>query len=113
MTAKEEGKFILYRELGDGYRWRLRSPTGETLAASPSGHREKRVCEAELHAFMANHQGVKVLDLTTTGNGLEHSDPPWHGRDYRFGPRIALLYRATTIGSVSPRAARRASGARK
>jgi uncharacterized protein YegP (UPF0339 family) len=67
MTAKEEGKFILYRELGDGYRWRLRSPTGQTLAASPSGHREKGACEAELRAFMADHPGAEVLDLTTKG----------------------------------------------
>ena len=29
----EEGnKFVLYRDFGDGYRWRLRSPTGETWA---------------------------------------------------------------------------------
>jgi len=33
-------KVILYRDLGDGYRCRLRSPTGETLASFPSGHRE-------------------------------------------------------------------------
>ncbi len=66
MTAKES-KFILYRELGGGYRWRLRSPTGQTLAASPSGHREKGTCEAELRAFMVDHPGAEILDLTTTG----------------------------------------------
>ena len=65
MTAKES-KFVLYRELGDGYRWRLRSPTGQTLAASASGHREKGACEAELRACMADHPGAEVLDLTTT-----------------------------------------------
>jgi hypothetical protein len=66
MTAKES-KFILYRELEDGYRWRLRSPTGETLAASASGHREKGACEAELRAFMTDYPGAEVLDLTTKG----------------------------------------------
>ena len=66
MMAKES-KFVLYRELGDGYRWRLRPPTGETLAASPSGHREKSACEAELRAFMAAHPGAEVLDLTAKG----------------------------------------------
>ena len=33
----EELKFVPSRELGDGYRWRLRSATGETLAASGAG----------------------------------------------------------------------------
>ena len=42
-------------------------PTGQTLAASPSGHREKGACEAELRAFMADHPGAEVLDLTTKG----------------------------------------------
>jgi hypothetical protein len=41
-------------------------PTGETLAASASRHREKGACEAELRAFMADHPGAEVLDLTTT-----------------------------------------------
>jgi len=41
-------------------------PTGETLAASPSGHREKSACKAELRAFMTGHPGAEVLDLTTT-----------------------------------------------
>ena len=58
--------FVLYRDLNDGYRWRLRSPTGETLAESPSGHREKAACQAELRAFMADHQGAEILDANST-----------------------------------------------
>jgi hypothetical protein len=42
-------------------------PHGETLAAAPSGHREKRACEAELRAFMVDHPGAEVLDLTNKG----------------------------------------------
>ena len=36
-------KFVIYRDLGDGYRRRLRSQSGETPAASASGHRENCV----------------------------------------------------------------------
>ena len=64
--VESKSKFVLYRDLKDGYRWRLRSPTGETLAASPSGHRQKSDCEAELRAFMSDHPGAGVLDLTAT-----------------------------------------------
>jgi len=43
--VKEKDKFILYRDLKSGYRWRMRSPSGETLATSPSGYPEKSTCE--------------------------------------------------------------------
>ena len=63
--SHEQSKFVLYRDLGDGYRWRLRSATGETLAASAAGHREKSACEAEMRSFMADHHlDVEVLDAT-------------------------------------------------
>ena len=65
MTQKKD-RFVLYRDLGDGYRWRLRSPTGETLAASPQGHTEKASCEAELRAAMADHPSTELLDATVT-----------------------------------------------
>ena len=64
----EQSKFVLYRELEDGYRWRLRSATGETLAVSAAGHREKSDCEADLRTFMADHHlDVEVLDATAAG----------------------------------------------
>jgi uncharacterized protein YegP (UPF0339 family) len=68
LGVSEEGNtFVLYEDLGDGYRWRLRSPTGETLAASPQGHREKASCEEEMRVAMADHPGAKVLDATVAG----------------------------------------------
>jgi uncharacterized protein YegP (UPF0339 family) len=64
----EELKFVLYRDLGDGYRWRLRSDTGETLAASAVGHPNKSACEADMRSFMADHHlDVEVLDATAMG----------------------------------------------
>ena len=63
-----EGKFVLYRELEDGYRWRLRSATGQTLAASEVAHPIKSACEADLRPFMTDHHpDVGVLDTTATG----------------------------------------------
>lgn len=64
----EEGNtFVLYRDLGDGYSWRLRGPDGGTLAASARGHREKASCKAELRAYMADHPGAELLDATVPG----------------------------------------------
>ena len=66
--SHEQSKFVLYRDLGDGYRWRLRSATGETLAASGAGQPNKNACEADLRAFMADHhQDAEILDATDTG----------------------------------------------
>ena len=48
-------KFVLHRDFEDGYRWWLRSDTGETLAASSTGHPSKGGSEANIRAFMANH----------------------------------------------------------
>jgi len=61
-------KFVLYRELEDGYRWRLRSDTGETLAASETSYPTKAACEADLLAFRGDrHVGAEVLDATVRG----------------------------------------------
>ena len=31
-------KFVIFRDLRDGYRWRLSSPIGQTLERSERGH---------------------------------------------------------------------------
>jgi uncharacterized protein YegP (UPF0339 family) len=45
MSKGEGNKFVLYRDIGDGYRWRLRGPDGKTLAESAHGREEKAPCE--------------------------------------------------------------------
>ena len=66
--SKAESKFVLYRALEDGYRWRLRSATEETLAASSAGHPSKSACETEMRIYMADHHpGAEVLDATSRG----------------------------------------------
>jgi hypothetical protein len=64
----EQSKVVLYRELGDGNKWKLRSATGETLAASGAEQPNKSACEADLRSFMADHHlDVEVLDSTAMG----------------------------------------------
>ena len=68
MSKDEGNKFVLYRDIGNGYWWRLRGPDGETLAASKAGHPTKEACEADLRAFMGDLQpGAEVLDATAEG----------------------------------------------
>jgi uncharacterized protein YegP (UPF0339 family) len=61
--SKAESKFVVYRDLKDGYRWRLRAATGETLGASSRGHLDKRSCYEEIRTVMADHPGTDILDV--------------------------------------------------
>lgn len=56
-------KFVEYRDLKDGYRWRLRAPTGETLGASSRGHRDKHSCYGEIQTVMADYPSTDILDV--------------------------------------------------
>ena len=59
----ERNKVVVYRDIEDGYRWRLRSAAGETLAASSQGHREKSSCYEEIRSVMAEHPAADILDV--------------------------------------------------
>jgi hypothetical protein len=41
-------------------------PTGETLAASSTGHPDKSACMAELRTSMTYHPGAEIVDVTAT-----------------------------------------------
>jgi uncharacterized protein YegP (UPF0339 family) len=56
-------KFVIFRDLQDGYRWRLSSPTGETLERSERGHDHKGECEREAFRLKDDrYPNAKVLD---------------------------------------------------
>jgi uncharacterized protein YegP (UPF0339 family) len=56
-------KFVIFRDLQDGYRWRLSSPTGETLERSERGHDQKGECEREVFRLKDDrYPNAKVLD---------------------------------------------------
>ena len=42
-------KFVIFRDLKDGYKWNLSSAPGETLEDSERGHDHKRVCEHDVY----------------------------------------------------------------
>ena len=56
-------KFVVDREIGGGYRWRLQNAAGETLSASSRGHREKASCYEEIREVAADHPGADILDV--------------------------------------------------
>ena len=56
-------KFVIFRDLKDGYRWRLRAPTGETLDASLRGHRDKYSCYEEIRSVMTEYPYAHILDV--------------------------------------------------
>jgi uncharacterized protein YegP (UPF0339 family) len=58
-------KFVIYREVEDGYSWRLRSARRETVESSGRGHRHKGECEQEVHRLREEgYPGAAVRDLT-------------------------------------------------
>jgi uncharacterized protein YegP (UPF0339 family) len=56
-------KFVIFRHLKDGYRWRLRSTTGQTLECSERAHRNKDECQQEVYRLKdTSYPHAKVLD---------------------------------------------------
>jgi uncharacterized protein YegP (UPF0339 family) len=42
-------KFVIFRDLNDGYKWRLSSASGQTLERSERGHDHKGECEQDVY----------------------------------------------------------------
>ena len=67
MSANDH-KFVIFRDLKDGYKWRLRSARGETLEISERGHHHKGACEQEVHRLREDrYPGAKVRDVSVGG----------------------------------------------
>jgi len=49
MSASSELKFVIFRDVNDGYRWRLSSASGQTLEYSERGYSHKSQCEHEVY----------------------------------------------------------------
>jgi uncharacterized protein YegP (UPF0339 family) len=47
MSARDL-KFVIFRDMKDGYRWRLSSTSGQTVERSERGHRHKDECAQEV-----------------------------------------------------------------
>jgi uncharacterized protein YegP (UPF0339 family) len=63
ITASSDLKFVIFRDVKDGYRWRLSSASGETLEYSDRGHSHKGECEQDVYRLKENrYPYAKVLD---------------------------------------------------
>ena len=67
-------KFVVYRDFGGRYRWRLRSGAGTTIAASASGHAMRSECAREMGRWKPEYPEAPVRDATE--RGLERA--PFH-----------------------------------
>jgi uncharacterized protein YegP (UPF0339 family) len=57
-------KFVIFRDLKDGYRWRLSSPTGQTLEYSERAHTHKGECEQDVYRLKEDrYPHAKVRDV--------------------------------------------------
>ena len=63
MSASSDLKFVIFRDMKDGYRWRLSSASGETLEYSERGHGHKGECAQEVYRLKENrYPYAKVRD---------------------------------------------------
>jgi uncharacterized protein YegP (UPF0339 family) len=57
-------KFVIFRDLKDGYRWRLSSASGKSLEYSDRGHGHKGECEQDVYRLKENrYPNAKVRDV--------------------------------------------------
>jgi len=64
---EKTAKFIVYQDFDGGYRWRLRSAEGATIASSECGHRAKVRCAQEMERCKLEYSDVLVRDATIRG----------------------------------------------
>ena len=65
MSAFSDLKFVIFRDMEDGYKWRLRSATGETVETSERGHANKGECEQDVYSIIDDrYPHAKVRDAT-------------------------------------------------
>ena len=64
---KKMATFIVYWDLGGGYRWRLRSGEGATVASGLRGHHDKFGCAREMGQRALEVGDALVRDATVRG----------------------------------------------
>lgn len=65
MSASSDLQFVIFRDLKDGYRWRLSSASGETVEYSERGHSHKGGWEREVNRLKDDeYPYAKVRDVS-------------------------------------------------
>ena len=63
MSSGSDLKFVIFRDMKDGYRWRLSSASGQTVEYSERGHDHKGECAQEVFGLKGDrYPNAKVLD---------------------------------------------------
>ena len=63
--SESDLRFVIFREVNDGYRWRLRSANGQTLERSERGHGRKDTCLQEVQRLRTErYPNAQVRDVT-------------------------------------------------
>jgi uncharacterized protein YegP (UPF0339 family) len=58
-------RFVIFRDMKDGYRWRLSSASGQTLEYSERGHDHKGECEQDVYRLRDDrYPYARVRDAT-------------------------------------------------
>jgi uncharacterized protein YegP (UPF0339 family) len=68
-SRSERTTFIIYQDFDGGYRWRLRSSEGATMASSVRGHHDKSGCARDIE--YRNPEVGEALVRDATAWGLE------------------------------------------
>jgi uncharacterized protein YegP (UPF0339 family) len=68
-STLERATFIIYQDFDGGYRWRLRSGEGPTMAAGVCGYHDKSGCAQDIE--YRNPDVVEALVRDATVWGLE------------------------------------------
>ncbi len=68
---EKTAKFIIYQDFDGGYRWRLRSGEGATIASCERGHPEKSGCAQEMEHWRLEYPGAPVRDATVRAYGKQ------------------------------------------
>jgi uncharacterized protein YegP (UPF0339 family) len=63
----ESATFIIYRDFDSGYRWRLRSGEGATMASGSRGHHDKLGCARDIEYRNPEVAEALVRDATVWG----------------------------------------------
>jgi uncharacterized protein YegP (UPF0339 family) len=62
-ASSSDLQFVIFRDLKDGYRWRLRSASGQTVEYSERSYSHKAECDHDVHRLKDDrYPSAKVRD---------------------------------------------------